>query len=78
MVFPVIVASGEQSQFIRKMCGNGIVGAYWPDLPMEVERNKSKFPDTYFLYEHLVMLPVHELADECVLEQKIEGLKAVL
>ena len=63
-VIPVMLASGEQSQFIRKMHSNRIVGAYWPDLPVAVERNKLKFPNKNFLFKHLVTLPVEDLTDE--------------
>ena len=74
LAFPVLLK--EREQIHREMLERGF-GVYpWPFLPKEISR--QDFPDTFYLADHLLLLPIHQDVEENHLEKMCDCLFRLL
>lgn len=58
-VFPMLL--GRRSKdVVARLQARGIPASQWPDLPPEVLANKEEHKSAISIYEHLLLLPVHQ------------------
>jgi len=74
LAFPILVK--ERNQICKEMLKRGF-GAYpWPFLPEQISKND--FADTFYLSDHLLLLPIHQDVEEHHLEKMYESLLSLL
>jgi len=59
--FPLVFSNPSSSKiYFRKFVDEGIHVNYWPDLPLEVLKNKNQYKNTYKMQKSTIHLPIHQ------------------